>query len=180
MKTLKLIALLLTINCAAQDKQSYLGFTIGSDITGHYVTELNMVSKNVQVDAGYDFKPDLDYSRMYFGFGYQFPLYAYPGGNEIKTIFTPSIQPSLIDRKGTWGGAFADNNNSSHLSLALNLSLGWDVTENRMISVNGNFLPATDLKAKFPEDKWSEKIVFADTPIRATWSIEFTYKINYN
>jgi len=183
MKT-TILLLLTAFTLSAQDKDNYLGFTTGIDVAniaqGDYngIFKFTMVASNVEVNLGYETYPELDFKRYSFGLGYHFPLYAYVGGKELKTTFTPSLEPSLIDRSGTWGVAFVDENKSSHLSLALNLEFEWNVTDNISVGYNLNFLPSTDLKAKFERELWSEKLVIADTPVRVSGFVSVKYKLN--
>lgn len=191
MKKLTLLLLLTAITVNAQDKDNYISFSTGIDLknaivgsdptqgkpAADLIVQFTMVSQNIEVGIGAEIYPRLDYKRYFFGVGYHFPLYAYIDGNELKTTFIPTIEPCMIDRSATWGGAFSDNNNSSHLSISLNLGFQWEVNDYIDIGYSVNFLPRTDLKAKFPANMWSEDLKFADTPISISNFVKITLKL---
>jgi len=183
-----LLFLLLPTIVFSQD--NYMSFSAGVDINNivgagvtdnssqlNYVVQFTMVSQNIEVSLGTEAFPVLDLRRYFVGAGYHFPLYAYVSRNEIKTTFIPSIEPSLIDRHGTWGGGLSGDNKSSHLSMALNLALQWDISDSFSIQYSANFLPRTDLKTKYPADMWNEKIKVANTPVTTSNFIKLVYRI---
>jgi len=175
-KTITTLLLILGLTANAQ-KDNYISVALGSDPTGHIITQFSMVAKNVDVSLNYDVNKKLDYRRYSFGLGYHVPLFGYVTGNELKTTFIPSIEPSLIDRKGDWGGGLQQNDNSSHLSVALNLAFQWELSDSFRIETALNLLPRTDLKVKYPADSWSEKIVVCNTPVSANVFFKVVYKI---
>src|SRR5690242_9798029 len=91
-------------------KQSYLSVSggvdcrnavLGSPPTGNkpaldFITQFDIVGANVHLNFGYEQFKAIDYSRIYAGLGYEWPLYGYVFGNEIKTAFIPSIDCSMI------------------------------------------------------------------------------------
>ena len=158
------------------------GNAIGAGVTDNtaqlnYVVQFAMVASNIEVNLGAEIFPVLDLKRYSLGVGYHFPLYAYIKRNEIKTTFIPALEPSLIDRYDTWGGGLSGDNKSSHMTLALNLALQWDLNDNLSIQYAANFLPRTDLKSKYPEKMWNEDIKVANTPVSISNFIKLVYRI---
>jgi hypothetical protein len=165
MKKITMIALLMTIMSYAQKKDvdDYLAVTagvnpqnilFGSDPTNNnsalnYHIQFNIVGNNKEVYIGLEEFPTLDYSRYFVGLGYHFHLYNYTFSKEIKTTFIPSLQLSNILRHGDWGGGLTGNQFSSHASIALNLSLKYQINDLIAVQTSYNGLPRTDDAAKY-------------------------------
>ena len=163
-----------SLSVAGQD--NYLSFSTGvTKDPGHMLFQFSMVSRNVDVNLNYELDPGLDYSRYAFGLGYHFPLYASFSGNEIVTMLIPSIEPTLINRTGSWGGVLEDDQSSSHLSLGLNLSLNWKLTAKISTEYTFNMLPRTDLKAKFGDASGAN---IQGVPIVGSSFVKIIYRIS--
>jgi len=175
-----IVALLSLQTVAAQD--NYIGFSAGSDIKNagkDLIFQVNMVSSDVEINASYESHAALDFTKYSFGLGYHFPLYAYPFGNEVRTVFVPSIEPSLINRTGDWGGGLDQNETSSHLSIGLNLALQWSINDYLSVEYCFNALPRTDLKTKYP-DSIKNYTNIGGVPIVGSNFLKIVYKIQMN
>lgn len=162
----KLILLLLfsaTMVAQKKDVDDYLAFTVGfdprnlafgSDATNdnsalNYYVQFNIVGNNKELYVGLEEFPAIDYSRYFVGWGYHFHLYNYTFKKEIKTTFIPSVQLSDILRHGDWGGGLTYNQSSSHLTIGLNLSLKYEISDVIAIQTSYNLLPRTDDAAMY-------------------------------
>jgi len=164
MKTLLLI--LFTSLIFAQEKEHYIAVLGGLDVKNTAViSKFLMVGKNVEVNIVYERFNSISFSKFGFGIGYQIPLYAYFGMTEIKTVFIPSVEPCLIDR---WGSEWQTS--SSHLSIGVNGSFRWFLTEHLGTEILINALPRTDLKARYPE-------INSSVPVTVTGYLCLIYKI---
>ena len=152
---LKIIFLLLTTTVLFSqptEKEQYKYFSTAIDIenatTGNLdaLYQIGLVSKNVEINIGYEHFNAICFGKYTFGVGYHFPMYAYPLGYEIKTVLIPSLEPTLINRWGTeW------QCRSSHYTIGANLALRWHITEEFAGELLLNSLPRTDLAARYPE-----------------------------
>ena len=87
------------------------------------LTQFSMVSKDVEVIIGYETFPRLDFDKYMIGVGYHIHFYGYVFKKSIHTVFIPSIEPTLLNRHGDWGGGIRHNQKSFHLSLGLRWNL---------------------------------------------------------
>jgi hypothetical protein len=124
--------------------------TAGSQAT-KYNPELDallqagIVSQNIEINIGYETFPAICFSKYTIGAGYHFPLYAYPFGYEIKTVFVPSLEATLINRWGTeW------QCRSSHYTIGANLGFRWSFSDTFSGEFLCNALPRVDLAARYP------------------------------
>lgn len=157
MKKLILLLLLTTLGHAQQGYLS-LGVDIRNGILGSKPTdnkpELNLNFRAVAVGnkgteggIGFELFERLDYNRMYILFGQQIEL-----TRDLKIV--PQLEPSIINRKGGWGGGLGyQDNASSHLSLALSLPIRYKLSDKLSLELYTNFLPRTDLGAKYDDFK---------------------------
>lgn len=187
-----ILSLVVLVSMQATAQDNYMGAAAGLDVrnavagsnlgTGNSLDGLLqfiMVSNDLEVNVGYEFNPKLDFSKFTFGVGYHLPLYAYVGGNEIKTTFIPTIEPTLIDRTGNWGGGLGkDTQNSSHLSVGLTLSLNWRLNDYLDLQYSFNALPRTDLKAMYPSEFFKEKMSIEGVPIVGSNFIKIVYRMD--
>jgi hypothetical protein len=166
-------------NAQPKDQEHYLAFSAGFDIRnatiGSKVTtekpafdllyQFAMVSKNIEVNIGYERFNDICFDKMTFGVGYHFPLYGRIGNTVIKTVLIPSIEPTLI---GRWGNEWECR--SSHLSIGGNLALRWHLSDKIALELLSNFLPRTDLSARYPE-------IHSSVPVINSYFLKIIYKI---
>jgi hypothetical protein len=175
MKQIKTLLMLLIGSLAfSQTQTPYVGFIGGFDIKNALVgseptnnkSELNyslqfiMVGKNVECGIGYESFKRIDFNRMYLSAGYQFPI-----SEKIKLI--PTLEPSIINRSDNWGGGISYELKQSFLSLALNLSLQYNLNDKLALRTDLNLLPRTDQKMMYNENKIVPSIL-----------IKLEYKIN--
>jgi hypothetical protein len=161
--SLLLLSLFMVFNVYSQtrDKEHYIGFSaavdvrngiVGSDPTDNkpaldmLYQALIVTPCNIEINIGYESFKDIHFEKYTMGVGYHFPLYGQILGREIKTTFIPSIEPTLIGRYGQeW------QTTSSHLSVGGNLALRWNISDKVAVEWLCNFLPRTDLMARYPE-----------------------------
>lgn len=152
----KLLLILVTSISFAQEHYLYTSVaidirnaTFGSEATNYnpeldYFIQAGIVSKNIEVNIGYERFEAINFDKMTVGVGYHFPLYSKWG----KTILIPSIEPTIINRWGNdWGTT------SSHLSIGGNLALRWNLSDTIAFELLCNALPRTDLSAMYGDDK---------------------------
>lgn len=144
------------------------------------LVQFSMVSSNVEVNIGYETFPRLDFDKYTIGLGYHTHFYGNIFSKTIHTIFIPSIEPTLINRHGNWGGGIGHNQESSHLSLGLSLGFRWNLSDDLAVEYLFNGLPRTDLKAMYGNalDISSGKASVSGVPIVANNFIKVVYKIN--
>lgn len=173
MKQIKTLLMLL-ISSLAFSQTPYVGFIGGFDIKNALVgseptnnkSELNyslqfvMVGKNFECGIGYESFNRIDFNRMYLSAGYQFPI-------TEKIKFIPTLEPSIINRSDNWGGGISYELEQSFLSVALNLSLQYNLNDKLALRTDLNLLPRTDQKMMYNENKIVPSI-----------SVKFEYKIN--
>jgi len=165
--------------CQNKDQEHYLGFSAGFDIrnaiNGSDATkgkpeldalfQFMIVSQGVEINLGYENFNAICFSKYTLGVGYHFPLYGRIGNTVIKTILIPSIEPTIINRWGTeW------ETRSAHLSIGGNVALRWNINDDFSVEFLTNFLPRTDLKARYPE-------LHSNVPIITSNYLKIIYKI---
>ncbi|WP_148103998.1 hypothetical protein [Flavobacterium sp. LS1P28] len=160
-KLITIVVALFVTKLTAQD--NYLAFSVAFDVRNtimgseptnnesakDFLVQFSMVSKDVEVNIGYETFPRLDFSKYTIGVGYHTHFYVNLFRRVIHTVFIPSIEPTLINRNGDWGGGIGYNQESSHLSLGLNLGLRWDLSDDIAVEYLFNALPRNDLKAMY-------------------------------
>lgn len=193
MRKLMTIAIALFFSTAgAQD--NHLSFSAGFDLKNStlgsaatnnepaldLLLQFSMVSRDVQINIGYEAFPRLDFNKYTIGVGYHTHLYGNVFRKTIHTVFIPSIEPTLINRHGDWGGGISYNQESSHLSLSLNFALRWNLSDNIAVEYLFNALPRTDLKAMYGKamNITSGKASVSGVPITGSNFIKFVYIIN--
>jgi len=166
-------------NAQTKEQEHYLAFsagldiknaTIGSKATGDKAAldmlyQFAIVSKGIEVNLGYERFNAISFEKFTFGVGYHFPLYGRIGNKVIKTVLIPSIEPTLI---GRWGDEWECR--SSHLSIGGNLALRWNLSDKTAVELLSNFLPRTDLYARYPE-------MHSSVPIVPSYYLKLIYKI---
>lgn len=123
--------------------------TLGSEPTNYqpelnYLLQAGIVSRNIEVNIGYERFETIKFDKMTMGVGYHFPFYSKWG----KTILIPSIEPTIINR---WGNEWGSR--SSHLSIGGNLSLRWNLSDTIAFELLCNALPRTDLATRYDDNK---------------------------
>lgn len=191
-KLITIVVALFVSKLTAQD--NYLAFSgafdVKNTITGgkstnneaavDFLVQFAMVSRDVEVNIGYEAFPRLDFSKYMIGVGYHTHLYGNLFRRVIHTVFIPSIEPTLINRHGDWGGGIDYDQESSHLSLGLSLGLRWDLSDGIAVEYLFNALPRTDLKAMYGNamDITTGKASVSGVPIISSNFIKVVYKIN--
>ncbi|MEM0575670.1 hypothetical protein [Flavobacterium polysaccharolyticum] len=190
MKTLFLL-LVSTIAFAQSDKENYLSFSgaldarnliSGSDPTNNesalnYLLQFAMVSKNFEINVGYERFSMIQYSKNTIGFGYHIPLYARIGAMNIKSTIIPSIEPTLINRWGKWGGGISTEQKSSHLTVGANLAYRIHISDSIAIEYLFNALPRVDLCAMYGSASTKDKKSANGIPIIGSNYFKLVYKI---
>lgn len=158
-----ILILMLSFTCFAQ-KESYIYFSgavdiknaiVGSNPTKNkpeldFLYQFGMVGNNIEVNIGYENFKAINFDKYSIAIGYHFPLYGYIFEKQIKTILIPSIEPCIINRWGNWAGGLGDRTQASgHLSIALNTSLRWSLTQKMSLELQSSILPRTDLNAMY-------------------------------
>lgn len=144
---------------------------VGSDPTNNKAKvdglyQFGMIGNNVEVTVGYENFNAIKFDRYFITAGYQFPLYAYIGGKEIKTTLITSYVASLIGRWGEeWGST------SSHLSLiGLNTALRYEISSRFAADVLVEAIPRVDLHTRYPE-------VHDNVPIKISVYLKIKYRL---
>lgn len=164
-------ALLFSASMFAQ-KASYIAVSVGSDIRNSIVgsgptnnkpafdgiAQIHFVGANVELGMGYEAFPQLKFGRTFGSLGYQFPLYAYPFGEEIKTTFIPSVECSMITRNITekyiyQGVQHVEESKRGFMSVGLNLALQWQLSDSFAVQLATNILPREDLRYMYGTDR---------------------------
>lgn len=174
-------------------QEDYIAFSAAFDvrnaITGSKPTgnesaldllmQFSMVSNDVEVNIGYETFPRLDFVKYTIGVGYHTHFYGHFLGKSIHTIFIPSIEPTLINRRDNWGGGIGHSQVSSHLSLGLSLGLRWDLSKGFSVEYLFNALPRTDSKAMYGNtmDSTRGRLSVSGVPIVGSNFIKMVYKI---
>ena len=170
MKTMILL-LVTALTFAQNDKENYLSFSgaldarnliSGSNPTNNesalnYLLQFAMVSKNFEVNVGYERFSMIQYSKNTIGFGYHIPLHTRIGNLNIKSTIIPSIEPTLINRWGKWGGGISYEQKSSHLTVGANLAYRIHISDSIAIEYLFNALPRVDLSAMYGSASTKEK-----------------------
>lgn len=191
-KLITIVVALFFTKVAAQD--NYLAFSgafdvrnaiIGSRPTNNesaidFLAQFSIVSRDVEVNVGYEAFPRLDFSKYTIGVGYHTHLYGNLFGRVIHTVFIPSIEPTIINRHGDWGGGIGYDQESSHLSLGLSLGLRWNLSDDIAVEYLFNALPRVDLYAMYGNemDITTGKASISGVPIVSSNYIKLVYKIN--
>nr|WP_315167142.1 hypothetical protein [uncultured Flavobacterium sp.] len=194
MKKLVLILLitLSTKTFAQNDKEHYVAFSAAVDIknllVGSYPTDnksaldyflqFSLVSNNIEVNIGYERFQRVQFSKNTVGIGYHFPLYLNIGSKELKFVFIPSAEPTIINRWGTWGGGLSYEQASSHLSLGANLALRISLSDKIALEYLFNALPRIDIHGKYDNNNWQNRASTEGVPIVGSNYFKLIYKIN--
>ncbi len=191
----RLFTLLLAASCCtcrAQERDNYAAFSVGVDVKNatigstptnsrpalDYLVQASVVHENMELSLGYEAFAKLDFSKYSLNLAYHFPLYTYPFGYEVKTVFIPGIEPTFISRYRNWGGGLGhESDNKTYFSVGLNLALRWDFDDNWSVEYLFNALPRTDLKDKFPSESWYGKSKIGGNPVTGTNFLKVIYKV---
>lgn len=192
-KTIYTLLITLTVfsSYSQQQKDTYISFTSGFDIRNeaigseptnnkpslNYQFQFGMVGNNVEINVGYEVFPRLDFDKYTIGIGYHFHLYGKALKLPIHTVFIPSIEPTLIERHGTWGGGLSYNQASSHMSLGLNLTFRWHINDNTAFEYSFNALPRTDLSSMYGKISTKDRASIAGIGIIGNNFLKFTYML---
>jgi len=180
---LLIISFLMVCNGYGQskDREHYIGFSAAFDIRNGLAGSKPTDNKpaldvfyqaiiaapcGVEINIGYETFKTIHFEKYTMGVGYHFPLYGRIGNRVIKTTLIPSIEPTLI---GRWGSEWQTT--SSHLSIGGNLALRWNINDKIAVELLSNFLPRTDLKARYPE-------LHSKVPVINSNYLKIIYKIN--
>lgn len=189
-KAIILVTLLLSIHSFAQ--KGYVAvsaaFDIKNTIVGSTPTndkpELDVFlqftavgNKGTEVSFGYEYFPRINFSKFTLGAGQTFPLYGYIRGHEIKTILFLGLEPTMINRWGTWGGGITDENNVSFLSLGGNVALRWFLSDRFAIEALFNALPRTDSRYMYGNSQ-TNVLSIQGTPIVGSFYGKVIVKLN--
>ncbi len=162
-----------------KDSDHYFGLSAGLDIRNASIGsaptqdkpaidvlyQFAIVSQNIEVNIGYECFNAIRFDKYSIGVGYHFPLYGRIRHTVIRTVFIPGIEPTMINRWGEeWGGK------SAHLTIGGNLALRWHLGDNMAVELLANFLPRTDLEARYPE-------LHSCIPVVANYYFKIIYKI---
>jgi hypothetical protein len=191
-KLITIVVALFFSTVSAQD--NYLSFSAGFDMRNailgsaptnnesalDLLVQFSMVSRNVEINIGYEAFPRLDFDKYTIGVGYHTHFYGYAFKKTIHTVFIPSIEPTLVNRHGDWGGGIGHNQESCHLSLGLSLGIRWNLSDDIAVEYLFNALPRTDLKAMYGKDLdiTNGKASISGVPIIGSNFIKVVYKIN--
>lgn len=186
------ILLLVSVIAFAQnEKENYLSFSgaldarnlvSGSEPTNNksglnYFLQFAMVSRNFEINVGYERFDMIQFSKNTIGLGYHIPLYARIGSMNIKSVIIPSIEPTLINRWGNWGGGISDEQKSSHLSIGANLAYRIHISDSIAVEYLFNALPRVDINAMYGNSNWKERRSINGVPIVGSNYIKLVYKI---
>jgi hypothetical protein len=190
MKTLILL-LASVIAFAQNEKENYLSFSgaldarnlvSGSEPTNNksglnYLLQFAMVSRNFEINVGYERFSMIQFSKNTIGFGYHFPLHARIGSKNIKSVIIPSIEPTLINRWGNWGEGLSFEQTSSHLSVGANLAYRIHISDSIAVEYLFNALPRVDINAMYGNSNWKERRSINGVPLVGSNYIKLVYKI---
>jgi hypothetical protein len=190
MKTL--ILLLVSIAAFAQgDKENYISFSgaldaknlvSGSEPTDNksgfdYLIQFGMVSRNFEINVGYERFSMIQFSKSTIGFGYHIPLYVRVAGMTIKSTIIPSIEPTLINRWGTWGGGISFKQKSAHISAGANLAYRIHLSDSIAVEYLFNVLPRVDINTMYGNSNWKDRKSTGGIPIVGSNYFKLIYKI---
>ena len=136
---------------------------VGSAPTGNkpalnWIGQVDCVGANVHIIAGYESFSEIKYSRIFAGIGYEFNLYAYPFGNEIRTQFIPSLEASIIKREYVHnytslnGVSGTEIQKPGFMAYGLNLAFQWDLTDHFTVGTSTNIIQRPDKNYLYHED----------------------------
>jgi len=144
----KLILILVFTSIYAQ-KESYQYVSFGTDIkfaSQDLILNAGCVGNNFEMNIGYELFKQINFDKYTIGIAYHIPRYV---GN-TKTVIIPSIEPTMINRWGNWGGGLGDRcQRSNHLSLGFNIAIRAELTDKIMLEIQANYLPRTDLNTMY-------------------------------
>lgn len=186
------ILLLVSIVVFGQnEKENYLSFSgaldaknlvSGSEPTANksgldYLIQFSMISRNFEINVGYERFSMIQFSKYTLGFGYHIPLHARVAGLYIKSSIIPSIEPTLINRWGNWGGGIAFEQKSSHISVGANLALRIHLSDSIAVEYLFNALPRVDINAMYGNSYWKDRKSTGGIPIVGSNYFKLIYKI---
>ncbi|MGL5112300.1 MAG: hypothetical protein ACRC6O_06650 [Flavobacterium sp.] len=190
---MKILILLLAYACSfgQSDKENYISFSgaldarnlvSGSEPTNNksgfnYLLQFAMVSRNFEVNVGYERFSMIQFSKYTIGFGYHIPLYARIGNMQLKSCIIPSVEPTLINRWGNWGGGIAFDQKSSHLSVGGNLAYRIHISDSLAVEYLFNVLPRVDINAMYGNSNWKERRSTSGIPIVGSNYFKLVYKL---
>ena len=170
MKKLLLSSLLFSFGLFAQEKESYCSISIGTDVknsivgskpTGNnpaldLVMNINAVSCDFEISAGYEHFQAIGFSRYSADFGFHNQRYIPIGNKEFDFTAVPSIGFSMIQR---FNGIdhYASNGDfiysrSSHLAAQVNLSLRTKLSDKILLDWTIQAITRPDLQYLYPTD----------------------------
>ena len=129
------------------------------------IYQAGIVSYNLEVNISYEIFKTIHFDKYAFGVGYHFPLYCNFFGQKIKTVFIPSIEPTIINR---WGMEWQTK--SCHITISTGISLRYFLTDHLGIELLHSITPRIDLFARYPE-------LYTKVPKIQSNYLKFFYKI---
>lgn len=193
-KLLILLTLSLSFNIFAQEKETHYvsisaAFDIKNSVVGSKPTgdkpELDVLfqitavgNKGTEAYVGYEMFNKINFSKYTIGIGQGFPLYGWLDyDSQIKTVLFVSLEPTIINRWGTWGGGISSNQPISFLSLGANASVRWFIHDHFGFEILFNALPRTDLRSMYGNSN-TGRVSIDGIPIVGNTYFKLIYKIN--
>lgn len=189
----RIIILLSIFMCATTFAQrGYVSGSIGFDVKNSFVgskptnnnPSLDILlkatavgNKGFEVSAVYERFQQINFEKYAFSAGYNFPLYAYIGRNEIKTNILFGLEPTIIHRWSTWGGGISWNQDSSFLTMGANVGARWFVNDHLGFEILYNPVIRQDLAAMYGH-KNTGRLIIGDAPVVGNTYLVFIYKID--
>ena len=146
---MKTLILILAVTSIYAQKECYQYVSFGSDVkfaTKDLIFNAGCVGNNFEMNIGYEVFKEINFDKYTIGIAYHIPRYI----SNTKTIIVPSIEPTMINRWGDWGGGLDNRNQrSNHLSFGFNLALRAELTNRIMLEIQSNYLPRIDLNTMY-------------------------------
>lgn len=172
MKKLILLLAFTTVSFSQTLNTFWIGGDIKNNIVGSLPTNnkasldlifgLGIVSNGMEFNISGESFSKIDFLKFAFSIGKVVKI--------NKTLnFVPAVEYTNIMRNNNWGGALSQNKNLAFHSLALNLSLRRQLTDNISLELMTNILPRTDI--------WSE---YNDLKIVSSNYLKIVYVIERN
>lgn len=186
-----LIFFTLTTACAQENCDHYLLFSNAFDVRNliigskptNYVSgvdclfQFTMVSKGFEVSIGYETFNRIQLDKYTLGVGYHLPIYICLGDYQLNLLAIYSLEPTLINRWGKWGGGISYNQRSAHLTLGANFGLRLSISDHFALECLFNVLPRVDSNAMYGEHGFDGKLSVEGIPLVGSSYLKMIYKV---
>ncbi|MGL2986722.1 hypothetical protein ACSVH5_03920 [Flavobacterium sp. RSSA_27] len=193
MKKFLFILLITSISYAQRTNERFFSFSLAFDVENlivgskptnfesafNYFIQASRVSRNFEINLGYERFNRINFSKNTIGFGYHIPFSFDIGNKEINSRIILSTQPTLINRWSTWGGGLSENYRKSYFSVGVSFAYRLDISKSFALEYMFNALPREDIYHVYGNSGWKGRASINGIPVVGSNFFKMVYKLHY-